>query len=95
MANLMQIKADVVNELRNEIYYGQLEVQRLFTSPNGLTHKEVVDKIVSQLKKNVVAANAIDLMELHLPSAQTTPQTSQVQEAHKLDEDTLGIKKIE
>jgi hypothetical protein len=87
MANALQVKADVVNELRNQIYYGQLEVQRLLSNPASLTYKQIVDKITLQLKDNLLAGQAIDLIESYIPTPQTAPAA--------LDEESVGIKKIE
>ena len=95
MANALQIKADVVNELRNQIYYGQLEVQRLLSNPASLTHKQVVDRIVGQLKDNILAGEAINLMESYIPTPQQAPAPAQVQAAPVSDEESVGIKKID
>jgi len=90
MANALQVKADVVNELRNQIYYGQIEAQRLLTNPIGLTHKEVIDKIIAQLKENLLAGEAINLIESYIPTPQVQAPASAVSE-----EESVGIKKID
>ena len=88
MTNAIQVKADVINELRNQIYYGQIEVQRLLTNAVGLSHKQVVDKIIIQLKDNLLAGEAINLIETYIPtSVQSAPDT--------IEKESLGIKKIE
>lgn len=94
MANALQVKADIINELRNQIYYGQIEVQRLLNNPVGLTYKEVVDKITTQLKENLLAGEAINLIESYIPTPQSQP--SQVTPAPTVsEEESVGIKKID
>lgn len=94
MANALQVKADVINELRNQIYYGQIEVQRLLNNPVGVTHKEVVEKITAQLKENLLAGEAINLIESYIPTSQSQP--TQVAPASAVsEEESVGIKKID
>lgn len=93
MANAFQVKADVINELRNQIYYGQTEVQRLLNNPAGLSHKQVVDAVVAQLKENLLSGEAINLIESYVPNPQPAP--AQVQAAPVADEESVGVKKID
>lgn len=80
MANAFQIKNDVVNELRNRIYYNQLEIQRLLNNSPQTSHKAVVDSVISLLKSNVINMNSIDLIESYFvpqtQSASTTPDVN-------------------
>lgn len=93
MGNALQVKMDVINELRNQIYYGQLEVQRLINAPVGLSHKELIDRITFQLKENVLSNEAINLIESYIPTQQ--PQVSAPTKQTPVNEEELvGIKKI-
>lgn len=74
MANAYQVKADVSNELRNRLYYNQLEIQRLLNNPAAISHKEVVDSVVTLLKENVIAQSSIELLENYLPAPQAQAQ---------------------
>ncbi len=76
MANVSQVKNDVINELKNRLYYNQLEIQRLLNNPAGVSHKEVVDTIVLLLSKNVEAQNSIELIEAYLPPQQPAKEVS-------------------
>lgn len=68
MANAYRIKADVINELRNRIYYNQMEVQRLLENPSGQSHKNIINTLGDLLSENVIAANSIDFLEQYLPT---------------------------
>jgi hypothetical protein len=68
MANAYRIKADVINELRNRIYYNQMEIQRLLENPVGQSHKDIINTLGDLLSENVIAANSIDLLEQYLPT---------------------------
>lgn len=61
-----QVKADVVNELRNDIHYDQLELKRLLSSSNE-PHKVVVEKVKDLLKKIHDSDRAIELFDIYLP----------------------------
>ena len=88
MANAYQVKGDVVNELRNRLYYNQIEIQRLLNNPAGISHKEVVDTVILNLKMNVEAQSSIELIEMYLP-----PQQPKSEEAAP-DADS-GLKKVD
>lgn len=92
MANALQTKTDVVNELRNEIYYNQLEISRLLNT-TAIPHSQVVSEIASLLKANVLNSSAIDLFEAYLPA---TPQQQPVAqpEGEVQSTDDLGVKQI-
>lgn len=96
MANAYQVKADVVNELRNTLYYNQLEIQRLLNTP-GTSHKDVVLSVISYLKENVDAQNSIDLIEVYLPAQQSQQAAPQPQVTSTAPQDaaTDGVKKID
>lgn len=85
MTTTFQTKADVINELRNQIYYGQLEIERLLYNPSTLSHEKVVKKIISKLKENLLSSEAINLIESYIPNPQ---QTSSVQNGHIDNEET-------
>jgi hypothetical protein len=95
MANALQIKADVVNELRNKIYYGQIEIQRLVNAPAGLSHKDVVDAIVWQLRENLINGEAINLIESYIPTPQPQAPAAPSQIAAPVSEEEVGVKKID
>ena len=67
MANPYRVKADVINELRNRLYYNQLEVQRLLENPVGQSHKDIINTLGDLLSENVIAASSIDLLNQYLP----------------------------
>lgn len=90
MANAYQVKADVVNELRNKLYYNQMEIQRLLNNPPAISHKEVVDTVVLLLQNNIVAQSSIELLENYLPAPKPQVQPS---DAEPQAEDE-GVKKI-
>ena len=90
MANAYQVKMDVVNELRNKIYYNQLEVQRQLNN-TGASHKDVVDQIVYLLERNVIAQQSIDLLEAYVPAQ---PQVTQPQPPAQATADD-GVRKID
>jgi hypothetical protein len=95
MANAYQVKADVINELRNKLYYNQLEIQRLLNAP-GKSHKEVVDTVIYYLKENVEAQSSIELIDAYLPAQpQQAPQpnTSPAPAVTEASDD--GVKKID
>lgn len=95
MQNAFQVKADTVNELRNEIYYNQTEVQRILNKPDGLTHKEVVVKLTLLLKDNVLSANALELLERYLPTPpQKQEATPSVDQPTAAPEEVDGVKKV-
>jgi hypothetical protein len=74
MANAYGIKADVINELRNRIYYNQMEIQRLLENPVGQSHKDIINTLGDLLSENFIAANSIDLLEQYLPTQQKTAE---------------------
>lgn len=91
-----QVKADTVNELRNEIYYNQTEVQRILNKPDGLTHKQVVEKLCTLLKDNVLAANSLELLERYLPTPPQKQEATSVEQptAEPVEEVVDGVKKV-
>lgn len=96
MANALQVKADVVNELRNRLYYNQLEIGRLVNNPAGISHKEVVDTTIHYLRENVLAIESINLIESYIqqPQVQQPPAPAEL-ESSPVDEATVGVKKID
>lgn len=68
MSNANRIKVDVTNECQNQLYYNQLDVQRLIENPAGYSHKEVVDRILQLLERNVILSSSIQLMEQYIPA---------------------------
>lgn len=68
MSKLQKIKIDVINECRNQLYFNQIEVQRLVENPSGLSYEKVVKKLLKLLKKNVILSSSIDLMEQYIPT---------------------------
>jgi len=90
MADAYRVKQDVTNEFRNQLYYNQLELQRLLNKSEGLTHKQVVDSVAYILKENVVLNASIDLLEQYLPTP--APQQPAQQKAAP---DDLGVKQID
>lgn len=95
MANAYQVKGDVVNELRNKLYYNQMEIQRLLNNHTAISHKEVVDTIVLYLKLNVEAQSSIELIEAYLPTP--APQESQPESETEqpVKEFSRGLKKVD
>jgi hypothetical protein len=90
MANALQVKADVINELKNRLYYNQLEIGRLVNSPGEVSHKTVVDITINLLRENVLSIESINLMESYIQ-----PPTSQESEnVPQIDEESIGVKKI-
>lgn len=86
MANAYRVKADVINELRNQLYYNQLEVQRLLENPVGQSHKVIINTLTDLLSKNVIAASSIDLLEQYLPAPpQEKPVASPDTDLKKVD----------
>jgi hypothetical protein len=90
MQKAFQIKADVINELKNDIYYNQVEINKLLTTEVAKTHKQVVRNVADLLQENVVAMNAIQLLEEYLPTPQQAPE-SKAPAAESVD----GITKAE
>lgn len=91
MANAYRVKTDLINELRNKIYYNQLEVQRLLENPASKSHVTVIKKITKLLAANVTAANSIELMEQYLPA----PPKQQVQEPSMEVNAEDGVTKVQ
>jgi hypothetical protein len=90
MANAFRVKTDLINELKNKIYYNQLEVQRLLENPTTYSHVEVIARLTDLLAANVTAANSIELMEQYLPA----PPKQQVQEP-VMDVNEEGVTKVQ
>lgn len=90
MGNALQVKADVINELKNRLYYNQLEIGRLVNNPGETSHKTVVDNIINLLRENVLSIESISLMESYI---QQSPQ--QPENVEQIDEKSLGVKKID
>jgi len=61
MANL---KADLLNELRNAKYYEEHELARLAQDPNT-NYKEKIDDIVAQLKTIALINQSLGLTEVY------------------------------
>jgi hypothetical protein len=91
MPNAYQVKGDLVNELRNKLYYNQLEIQRLLNNPESTSHREIVDVILDKLNDNVIAQSSLDLLEQYIPSI-PAPQNTAPQQS---GEQTSELKKIE
>ena len=91
MTNAYRIKADVINELRNRIYYNQMEVQRLLENPVGQSHKNIINTLGDLLSENVIAANSIDLLEQYLP----TPPKQEVQAPQTAPQDYADLTKVD
>jgi hypothetical protein len=91
MANAFQVKTDVVNELRNRLYYNQMEIQRLINNPGLISHKEVVKTVIDYLKLNVEAQSSIELIEAYLPAP--APQVQQPESEPIMNDN--GVKKID
>ena len=68
MANITKIKTDVINELKNTVYYNQVEIERVVSNPALYSHKEIVDRLVGLLKANVTASASMELMEQYFPT---------------------------
>lgn len=68
MSNANQIKVDVTNECQNQLYYNQLDVQRLIENPAGYSHKQVVDRVMHLLERNVILSSSIQLLGQYLPA---------------------------
>ena len=71
-----QVKTDVINELRNRLYYNQIEIQRLINNSALYSHQEVVDRTIDILKENVLAQSSIELMEAYLPKQKEAEVTA-------------------
>lgn len=95
MANILQIKTDVSNELRNEIYYSQQEIQRLMNNSVELPYKEVVTKVAALFKEIVTATEAINLIERSFTPAQQPAPSSAEQAPQPTAEEALGVKKVD
>lgn len=89
-----QVKADVINELRNVLYYNRHEIERLVTNQSGKSHKKVVNKVIRLLNENNAAEQAIDLLVKYIPDQQPQPQGQQIPVEPVPSEDD-GIKKID
>jgi hypothetical protein len=73
-----QIKVDVNNELRYEMYLNQLEVERLVNNPQTYSHRLILKKISSLLKKNVSLDNATKLLDIYLPDKNVNPDYNNI-----------------
>lgn len=78
MLNVTRLKIDVTSECRNQLYYNQLEIQRLIENPGGFPYKDVVDSILTLLERNVILSSSIDLMEQYIPTKQESAPTEPV-----------------
>jgi hypothetical protein len=96
MANALQVKTDVVNELKNKLYYNQLELGRLVNNPTGISHREVVDTVLLYLRENVLAIESINLIESYIQEPQQAKQApAEIEASPVVDEASVGIKKID
>jgi hypothetical protein len=66
------IKNDVVNELRSELYYNELEIGRVAQSAT-ISHKERVDVIIRLTRDNANIVESLKLLEAYFPTKQAAP----------------------
>lgn len=92
MSNALTTKTDIINELRNQIYYNQLEINRILSNPAMASHKNNVESIIDLLKVNVLNGSAVDLLEAYLPAQK---QQGAIKETSKQSTDEIGVKQIE
>jgi hypothetical protein len=90
--NALQIKTDVINELRNQIYYNQLEINRILTNSAEASHRNNVESIIDLLKVNVLNGSAVDLLEAYLPTKQ---QPAAIKENEPELSEEVGVKQIQ
>lgn len=81
MANL---KLDLINKLRNDKYYEELELVRLAQDPN-MVYKDKIDQMSFQLEKIAVLNAEMQLMEQYFPEpavpmAEPAPQGQPVEQ---------------
>ena len=69
MANL---KADLLNELRNQKYYEELELLRLAQDP-GMNYKSKILQLVGVLEKVAILNNQIGLADGYFQEQQPAP----------------------
>ena len=76
MANL---KADLLNELRNQKYYSEMELLRLAQDPS-MNYKQKISKIIEELEKIAGLNNKLALAEAYFqaPEQQVDPNAPQV-----------------
>lgn len=76
MADLLRIKNDTLNELRNQKYYIQDELSNIINSENN-TQKEKVDGVIKISKEIVDINNAIAFVETLFVEPAPAPAVSE------------------
>jgi len=76
MANL---RADLLNEFRNQKYYAEMELVRLAQEPN-MNYKNKIDKIAETLEKISVINQQIGLADAYFQAPEQQVQAPQVGE---------------
>lgn len=62
------IKNDVIGELRSTRYFNETEITRLVQT-DSIPHKDRVLMIAELARQNVIAIEAVKLIELYFPAA--------------------------
>lgn len=81
MANL---KLDLLNKLKNEKYYSELEMIRLANEPN-MNYKEKIDSLSDELENIAIIDAQTTLVEQYFkePAATTPDQKTEMKPVHK------------
>jgi len=81
MANL---KLDLLNKLKNEKYYSELEMIRLANEPN-MNYKEKIDSLSDELENIVIIDAQTTLVEQYFkePAPTTPDQKTEMKPVHK------------